>query len=74
MFVNCHEWPNQSPEPTGIGAVSSAVAVHDSPPPWLSLDSLGFIRAPIRCIARKGQSDFTFSVGYVAEAFVEFTL
>jgi hypothetical protein len=34
-----------SPEPTAVGAGSSAFAVHDSPPPWLNLLSLGVIRA-----------------------------
>jgi hypothetical protein len=30
------EWPNQSPEPTAVGAVSSAVAVHVASRRWLS--------------------------------------
>jgi hypothetical protein len=29
-------WPNQSPEPTAVGAVSSAVAVHAVSRRWLS--------------------------------------
>ena len=29
-------WPNQSPEPTAVGAVSSAVAVHVASRRWLS--------------------------------------
>ena len=33
---------------------------------------LGCLRASVCCISRKGQSDFTLTVGYVAEAFVEF--
>jgi hypothetical protein len=28
--------PNKSPEPTAVGAVSSAVAVHDASRRWLS--------------------------------------
>ena len=32
-----HElWPNKSPEPTAVGAVSSAVAVHVASRRWLS--------------------------------------
>jgi len=31
-----HEWPNHSPEPTAVGAVSSAVAVHVVSRRWLS--------------------------------------
>ena len=33
--------PNNAPEPTAVGAVSSAIAGGVSHPPWLSLDSLG---------------------------------
>ena len=29
-------WPNKSPEPTAVGAVSSAVAVHVASRRWLS--------------------------------------
>ncbi len=29
-------WPNKSPEPTAVGAVSSAVAVHVARKAWLS--------------------------------------
>jgi hypothetical protein len=29
-------WPNQSPEPTAVGAVSSAIAVHVASRRWLS--------------------------------------
>ena len=29
-------WPNQSPEPTAVGAVGSAVAVHAASWRWLS--------------------------------------
>jgi len=29
-------WPNQSPEPTAVGAVSSAIAVHIASRRWLS--------------------------------------
>jgi hypothetical protein len=29
-------WPNKSPEPTAVGAVSSAVAVHAASRRWLS--------------------------------------
>ena len=29
-------WPNQSPEPTAVGAVSSAIAVHVTGRRWLS--------------------------------------
>jgi hypothetical protein len=31
-----HEPPNKSPEPTAVGAVSSAVAVHVASRRWLS--------------------------------------
>ena len=30
------QWPNKSPEPTAVGAVSSAVAVHVASRRWLS--------------------------------------
>jgi len=30
------QWPNQSPEPTAVGAGSSAVAVHAASRRWLS--------------------------------------
>jgi len=30
------EWPNQSPEPTAVGVVSSAIAVHATSRRWLS--------------------------------------
>jgi hypothetical protein len=33
--------PNKSPEPTPVGAVSSAVAVDIASPAWLTLLSLG---------------------------------
>jgi len=29
-------WPNKSPEPTAVGAVSSAIAVHVASRRWLS--------------------------------------
>jgi hypothetical protein len=29
-------WPNKSPEPTAVGAVSSAIAVHVTSRRWLS--------------------------------------
>ena len=29
-------WPNKSPEPTAVGAVSSAIAVHAANRRWLS--------------------------------------
>jgi hypothetical protein len=32
----CKPWPNQSPEPTAVGACSSAVAVHAAVRRWLS--------------------------------------
>jgi len=34
--MNTTMWPNQSPEPTAVGAVSSAVAVHAASRRWLS--------------------------------------
>jgi hypothetical protein len=30
------QWPNKSPEPTAVGAVSSAIAVHVASRRWLS--------------------------------------
>jgi hypothetical protein len=30
------QWPNKSPEPTAVGAVSSAIAVHAAGRRWLS--------------------------------------
>jgi len=30
------QWPNKSPEPTAVGAVSSAIAVHAASRRWLS--------------------------------------
>jgi hypothetical protein len=42
MEANCMRldftdgWPNKSPEPTAVGAVSSAVAVHVASRRWLS--------------------------------------
>jgi hypothetical protein len=30
------QWPNQSPEPTAVGAGSSAIAVHAMSRRWLS--------------------------------------
>jgi hypothetical protein len=35
-FVSVDQWPNKSPEPTAVGAVSSAVAVHVTSRRWLS--------------------------------------
>ena len=40
-LVSCHicwlfVWPNQSPEPTAVGAGSSAIAVHAASRRWLS--------------------------------------
>jgi hypothetical protein len=34
LFVE--PWPNKSPDPTAVGAVSSAVAVHAASRRWLS--------------------------------------
>ena len=31
-------WPNKAPEPTAVGAVSSAIAVHVASRRWLNLD------------------------------------
>jgi hypothetical protein len=36
MYCAAHLWPNQSPEPTAVGAVSSAIAVHVASRRWLS--------------------------------------
>ena len=36
MSQICAMTPNQSPEPTAVGAVSSAVAVHVASRRWLS--------------------------------------
>jgi hypothetical protein len=36
IFVSVDQWPNQSPEPTAVGAVSSAVAVRVASRRWLS--------------------------------------
>ena len=35
-FVTMNQWPNQSPEPTAVGAGRSAVAVHAASRRWLS--------------------------------------
>ena len=35
-FLDIPEMPNKSPEPTAVGAVSSAVAVHVASRRWLS--------------------------------------
>jgi hypothetical protein len=35
-LVMIDQWPNKSPEPTAVGAVSSAVAVHVTSRRWLS--------------------------------------
>ncbi len=35
-FEILSRWPNKSPEPTAVGAVSSAVAVHVAGRRWLS--------------------------------------
>ena len=38
-FLSCYtidQWPNKSPEPTAVGAVRSAVAVHAASRRWLS--------------------------------------
>ena len=34
--MDMRPWPNKSPEPTAVGAVSSAVAVHAASRRWLS--------------------------------------
>jgi len=34
--IDLFVWPNQSPEPTAVGAVSSAIAVHVASRRWLS--------------------------------------
>ena len=36
-FEMLSRWPNQSPEPTAVGTVRSAVAVHVARRRWLSL-------------------------------------
>jgi hypothetical protein len=36
IIVKSRLWPNKSPEPTAVGAVSSAVAVHVASRRWLS--------------------------------------
>ena len=36
MSLKIDQWPNKSPEPTAVGAVSSAVAVHAASRRWLS--------------------------------------
>jgi hypothetical protein len=44
-------WPNKSLEPTAVGAVSSAVAVHVASRRWLSFFSLGHIvRLDFYCV------------------------
>jgi hypothetical protein len=35
-FDMINQWPNKSPEPTAVGAVRSAVAVHAASRRWLS--------------------------------------
>jgi hypothetical protein len=36
LTVNLTVWPNQSPEPTAVGDVRSAIAVHAASRRWLS--------------------------------------
>ena len=36
MAMIYHAWPNKSPEPTAVGACSSAIAVHVTSRRWLS--------------------------------------
>gem|GEM_PF-2627339 len=36
VLFQIDEWPNKSPEPTAVGAVSSAIAVHAASRRWLS--------------------------------------
>jgi hypothetical protein len=36
MCLKIDQWPNKSPEPTAVGAVRSAVAVHAASRRWLS--------------------------------------
>ena len=36
IYLNMKPWPNKSPEPTAVGAVSSAIAVHATSRRWLS--------------------------------------
>ena len=36
MSLELTMWPNKSPEPTAVGAVSSAIAVHVTSRRWLS--------------------------------------
>jgi hypothetical protein len=35
-MIDIDQWPNKSPEPTAVGAGSSAVAVHAASRRWLS--------------------------------------
>ena len=35
MILDYQPWPNKSPEPTAVGAVGSAVAVHVASRRWL---------------------------------------
>src|ERR1017187_9204872 len=35
-LVQFDQWPNKAPEPTAVGAVSSAIAVHVASRRWLS--------------------------------------
>jgi hypothetical protein len=37
-----YEEPNQSPEPTAVGACSSAIAVHVASRRWLSFFLIGY--------------------------------
>ena len=36
MSLKIDQWPNKSPEPTAVGAVRSAIAVHAASRRWLS--------------------------------------
>ena len=36
LIMKIDQWPNKSPEPTAVGAGSSAVAVHVASRRWLS--------------------------------------
>jgi hypothetical protein len=36
MILEYRSWPNKSPEPTAVGAASSAIAAHVAGRRWLS--------------------------------------
>src|ERR1039458_10846496 len=50
-------WPNKSPEPTAVGAVSSAVAVHVAGRRWLSFLRSAARRAPLNPSPHKQQQN-----------------